>query len=166
MSTMLTCCKVAFIKVSWVTVLTDDMRYGTPLGYSTYGSINALLQRELWHHTLQIFSTKCCVIIRQEQLLMLRAAGQRVSNNVQWPFTVHYGDGQFIHTFQSSGLATTQIRLCPNIYPRLMISIYCYGYSINVIPPFNTWLVSGQQLFLSPAIVVFCRSVLAAMVSN
>ena len=98
-----------------MTVLTDDMRYGTPLGYSTYGSINALLQRELWHHTLQIFSTKCCVIIRQEQLLMLRVVGQRVSNNVQWPFAVHYGYGQFVHTFQPTGLTAIQIWLLPNI---------------------------------------------------
>ena len=166
MNTMLTCCKVAFIKVSWVTVLTDDMRYSTTPRYSTYGSINALLQRELWCHTFQIFSTKCCVIIRQEQLLVLRVAGQCVSNNVQWPFAVHYGYGQYVHTFQPSGLAMTQIWLCPNIYPRLMISIYCCGYDINVTPPFNARLVYGQQFFLSPTIVAFCWSVLADMVSN
>ena len=69
------------------------MHYGATLRHSTYSSVNALLQHKLRHHTLQIFSTKCCVIIRQEQLLMLRAAGQHVSNNVQRPFAVHYGDG-------------------------------------------------------------------------
>lgn len=105
---------------------------------STYGSIKALLQHELQHHTLHIFSTKCCIIIRQEQLLTLRAAGQRVSHNVQWPFTVHNDDGQFIHMFQPSGLATTQISLHSNIYPWLMISLNCCVYSIDVTPPFNT----------------------------
>ena len=90
-----------------MTVLTDDVRYSTTLRYGTYGSVNALLQHELRCHTLQIFSTKSCVVNRQEQFLTLRAAGQRVSNNVQWPFVVHNGDGQFIHTFQPSGLAVT-----------------------------------------------------------
>ena len=75
------------------------MRYGITLRHSTYSSVNALLQCEIWHHTLQIFRTECCIIIRQEQLLMLRAMGQHVSNNVQWPFAVRNGDGQFLHTF-------------------------------------------------------------------
>ena len=119
-------------------VLTDNVRYGTTLRHSTYGSISALLQHELQHHMLQIFSTKCCIIIRQEQLLMLREAGQRVSNNVQWPFAVHYGYEQLVYTFQPSSLTAIQIWLCPNIYPWLMISIHCCGYSINVIPPLNT----------------------------
>ena len=47
-----------------------------------------------------------------------------------------------------------------------MISIDYYEYFINITPPFNTQLVYGQQLFLSLAIVVFCRKVLAAMVRN
>ena len=110
--------------------------------------------------------TKKYILIRQNQLIMLKMAGQCVSNNVQWPFAVHYGYGQFVHTFQPSGSSTTQMWLCPNIYPRQMISIYCCGYSINVTPPLNTRLVYGQQLFLSPTIVVFRRSVLAAMLSN
>ena len=93
-------------------------------------------------------------------------AGQCVSNNVQLSLPVHYGNGQFIHTFQPSGLATTQILLSPNIHPWLMISINCSRYSIAVIPPFNTRLVYGQQLFLSPTIVAFRRHVLAAMVSK
>ena len=152
--------------MTWVTVLTDDVRYGTTLRYGTYISINALIHRELQCHILQIFSTKSCVIVGQEQLLMLRAAGQRISNNVWWPFAVHYGYGQFVHMFQPSGLTATQMQLCPNIYPQLMISIYHCGYSINVIPPFYTRLLYGQQLFLSPAIVAFRQSVLAAMVSN
>ena len=59
------------------------MHYITTLGHSTYGSVNALLQREVQCHMLQIFSTKSCIIVRQKQLLMLRAAGQHVSNNVQ-----------------------------------------------------------------------------------
>ena len=149
-----------------MTELTDDMRYSTSLRHSTYGSVNALLQHELRCHMLQIFGTKSCIIFRQEQLLMLRAAGQHVSNNVQWPFGVHYGYGQFIHSFQPSGLMVAQIWLCPNVYPWLMISIYCCGYSINVTPPFHTRLVYDQQLYLSPAIVAFLWTVLAAMVRN
>ena len=47
-----------------------------------------------------------------------------------------------------------------------MIITYCCGYSINVTPPFHTRLVYGQQPFLSPTIVAFHRSILAAMVSN
>ena len=63
-------------------------------------------------------------------------------------------------------LSDDSIRLCPNIYPWLMISIYYCGYSIYVTPPFNTRLVYGQQLFLSPAIAAFCWSILTAIVSN
>ena len=149
-----------------MTVLTDDMCYSTPLRHSTYSSINTLLQHELWHHTLQIFSTKCCVIIRQEQLLMLRVAGQRVSNNDQWPFAVHNGYGQLVHTFQPPSLSSTQVRLRPNIHPRFMISVNCCGHTINVTTPFNTHLIYCQQFFFSPAIVAFRRSVLATMVSK
>ena len=32
--------------------------------------------------------------------------------------------------------------------------------------PFNTHLIYHQQFFFSPAIVVFCRSILATMVSK
>ena len=47
-----------------------------------------------------------------------------------------------------------------------MISINCCGYFINVAPLFNTRLVYCQQLFLSPTILAFRWSVLAAMASN
>ena len=90
-----------------MTVFADDVRYGTTLRHGTYGSVNALLQGELQCHALQKFSTKSCVIVRQEELLTLRVAGQRVSNNVQRPFLVHYGYGKFVHTFQPSGLMAT-----------------------------------------------------------
>ena len=68
--------------------------------------------------------------------------------------------------FQPSGLVMTQIQWCPNIHPWLLISINCSGYSIFTTSPFNARLVYGQQISLSPAIVAFCRRILAAMVSN
>ena len=59
-----------------MTVLTDDVRYRTALRHGTYGSINALLWRELRHHMPHVFGTKCYILIIQGQLIMLRMTGQ------------------------------------------------------------------------------------------
>ena len=42
----------------------------------------------------------------------------------------------------------------------------CSGYSINIMPPFYTQLVYGQQFYFTPTIVAFCCCILAAMLSN
>ena len=92
--------------------------------------------------------------------------GQLVSNYIQRALAVHNHYGQLVHTFQPPSLSSTQIRLHPNIHPWLMVSINCYGHTINVTMPFNTRLINRQQFFFSPAIVAFCWSVLATMVSK
>ena len=93
-------------------------------------------------------------------------AGQRVGNYIQRALSVHNRYGQLVHSFQPPSLLSTQIRLCPNIHPRFMISVNCCGHTINVTTPFNTRLIYRQQFFFSPAIVAFRRSVLATMVSK
>ena len=50
--------------------------------------------------------------------------------------------------------------------PRFMIRIYRGRYAVDVTPPFHTRLVYRQQFLFTPAIVAFCRSVLATMVRN
>ena len=93
-------------------------------------------------------------------------AGQCVGNYIQRALAVHNCYGQLVHTFQPPSLSSTQIRLRPNIHPRLMVSINCCGHTINVTMPFNTHLIYRQQFFFSPTIVAFRRSVLATMVSK
>ena len=97
---------------------------------------------------------------------MLRMAGQRVSKYIQRALAVHNRYGQLVHTFQPPSLSSTQIRLCPNIHPRLMVSVYCCGHTLNVTTPFNARLIHRQQFFFSPTIVAFHRSILATMVSK
>ena len=96
----------------------------------------------------------------------MRTAGQCVGNYIKWALPVHNCYGQLVHTFQPPSLLSTQIRLRPNIHPRLMVSVNCCGHTINVTTPFNTRLIHCQQFFFSPAIVAFRWSVLATMVSK
>ena len=128
------------IQVSWGTVLTGDMRYGTTMRQSVDRCVNALLQRKLRSSTLQIFRTDGCIFIRQIQLLALRLTGQGIGYYVQRSLPVQYGNGQLIHPFKPTCLTSTKIWLCKYMLPCFVVGIYGRRYSINVTLPLDTCL--------------------------
>ena len=136
--------KRILIQVSWGTVLTDDMHYGTAMLQSSDCCINALLQSKLRSTTLQVFCTDCCIFIGQIQLLALRLTGQGIGHYIQRSLPVQYCDGQLIHTFEPTCLTSTKIWLRKDMLPRFVVSIYGSRYTIDITLPIDTCLEYPQ----------------------
>ena len=57
---------VIFIEMGGMTVVTNDVLHDTSLLQHSDGSIDTLFQRKLRCNTLEIFRTKCSILVGQE----------------------------------------------------------------------------------------------------